>query len=83
LENLITYVLFAIGLYVLVRGADFLVDGATSVARRFGLPEITIGLTIVAFGTSLPEIAYFFGASRWQIVRSEVPFSRRRGLMSR
>ncbi len=51
-----TYALFAVGLYVLVKGADFLVGSATSIARRFGLPELIIGLTIVAFGTSLPEM---------------------------
>lgn len=56
MENLITYVLFAVGLYVLVKGADFLVSSASTIARRFGLPELIIGLTIVAFGTSLPEM---------------------------
>ena len=48
--------LFAVGLYALVKGADFLVSSASTIARRFGLPELVIGLTIVAFGTSLPEM---------------------------
>ncbi len=49
-------VLIIIGFVFLVKGADFLVKSATSIAKRFGLSEIVIGLTIVAIGTSLPEI---------------------------
>lgn len=44
------------GLALLVKGADWLVGGASSVARRFGVSELAIGLTVVAFGTSLPEL---------------------------
>ena len=44
------------GLVLLVFAGDFLVRGAVSVARRFDVPTLVIGLTIVAFGTSLPEI---------------------------
>jgi len=47
----------ALGLVVLVMGARWLVDGAVSLARRFGVSETVIGLTIVAGGTSLPELA--------------------------
>jgi cation:H+ antiporter len=46
-----------LGLILLVTGADFLVDGATSIARALGISEAVIGLTIVAVGTSLPELA--------------------------
>jgi cation:H+ antiporter len=46
-----------VGLAALVYGADLLVTGATSIARSFGIPEAVIGLTIVAVGTSLPELA--------------------------
>lgn len=53
---LISIILFAVGLYLLVKGADWLVDGSAAVARRFGLSELFIGLTIVAFGTSMPEL---------------------------
>jgi len=49
--------LVALGLALLVGGANVLVLGATSLARGFGLPEIVIGLTLVAVGTSLPELA--------------------------
>ena len=49
------YLLLVIGFVILVLGADWLVDGATGLARRYHVPDIVIGLTIVAFGTSLPE----------------------------
>ncbi len=51
-----TYFLFALGFVLLVKGADWLIEGAVSIARRFKISEIAIGLTIVAFGTSAPEL---------------------------
>jgi cation:H+ antiporter len=48
--------LLALGLVVLVKGADLLVQGAGSIATRFGVPHLVVGLTIVSFGTSLPEM---------------------------
>ena len=54
---MITALLFLIiGLGILVKGADFLVDGASSLAKRIGVSDLTIGLTVVAFGTSMPEL---------------------------
>lgn len=50
-----TYVLLIIGFILLIKGADFFVDGSSSVARIFRIPSVIIGLTIVAFGTSMPE----------------------------
>jgi len=50
-------VLLIVGFFVLIKGADFFVDGASSVADNFKVPKIVIGLTIVAFGTSAPEFA--------------------------
>ena len=47
--------LLVIGLIALVKGADFLVSGASSFARRWNISPLVIGLTIVSFGTSLPE----------------------------
>ncbi|MCI0479429.1 calcium/sodium antiporter [Candidatus Uhrbacteria bacterium] len=44
------------GIFLLIKGADGLIVGATAIARRFKVPPIVIGLTIVAFGTSLPEL---------------------------
>ena len=59
------YLLLAVGLFVLIKGADYLIEGASSIARKFGLPSILVGLTIVAFGTSLPEfLINIFAASR-------------------
>lgn len=55
--------LLLLGLAAVVIGADFLVDGASSLARRFGLSEFVIGLTIVGMGTSAPEmVVSFIGA---------------------
>ena len=45
-----------IGLALLVKGADWLVDGASSLAKRIGISDLSIGLTVVAFGTSMPEL---------------------------
>ncbi|MCC7570785.1 calcium/sodium antiporter [Candidatus Micrarchaeota archaeon] len=50
-------ILLAASLILLIKGADFLIDGATYIAEHFGIPPLIIGLTIVAFGTSLPELS--------------------------
>ena len=52
---MITYILFIIGFFLLIKGADFLVDGSASIAKKLKISGIVIGLTIVAFGTSAPE----------------------------
>jgi len=49
-------VLLVIGFILLIKGADFLVDGASSVGRRLNVSDLVIGLTVVAFGTSTPEL---------------------------
>ncbi|HKJ92479.1 MAG TPA: calcium/sodium antiporter [Longimicrobiales bacterium] len=54
---------FLIGLALLVWGAERLVRGASSFARRLGVPPLVIGLTVVAFGTSSPELAVSIGSS--------------------
>lgn len=48
--------LFALGLILLIKGGDWFVDGATGVARRFHLPDIIVGATVVSIGTTLPEV---------------------------
>lgn len=53
-------VLVCIGFFLLCKGADLLIDGSSSLALSFKLPKLLIGLTIVAFGTSLPELAVAF-----------------------
>ena len=52
-----------IGFVLLIKGADFFVEGSSSVAKRLKVPSIIIGLTIVAMGTSLPETAVSVTAS--------------------
>ena len=52
-----------IGFVLLIKGADFFVEGSSSVAKRLHVPSIIIGLTIVAMGTSLPETAVSVSAS--------------------
>ena len=52
----LTVLLLGFGFYFLIKGADLLVDGAGAIARRFGMSELVIGLTVVAFGTSAPEL---------------------------
>ena len=53
---MLTYVLFVIGFIILIKGAALLVDGASALARKVGVSDLVIGLTIVAFGTSAPEL---------------------------
>ena len=53
---MLTSLLIIPGLYFLVKGADLFVDGASSIAKKFKISPLVIGLTIVAFGTSLPEL---------------------------
>ncbi len=53
---LINVLLFAVGLVLLIKGGDWFVDGATGVARRFHLPDIIVGATVVSIGTTLPEV---------------------------
>lgn len=51
------YILLLIGFLLLIKGADGFVSGASSIAKKFRIPSLLIGLTIVAFGTSAPEAA--------------------------
>ena len=53
---LISVILFAIGLVLLIKGGDWFVDGATGIAKRFNLPDIVVGATVVSIGTTLPEV---------------------------
>jgi len=62
--DIILYIaLLFVGFIFLIKGADFTIDGATSIATRLGISKIVIGLTLVAFGTSLPEFSVSFIAS--------------------
>ena len=53
---LVSVLLFAVGLVLLIKGGDWFVDGATGLAKRFNLPDIVVGATVVSIGTTLPEV---------------------------
>ena len=63
MEILLQLVLLAIGFLMLVKGADWFVDGASGIATKFKIPQLVIGLTIVAMGTSAPEAAVSISAA--------------------
>lgn len=78
---LLNLFLLAVGFLLLVKGADYFIDGATSIALKFHIPMIVIGLTVAAFGTSLPEAAISInaafkenaGISVGNVIGSQVP----------
>lgn len=57
MEIVLNIVLLVVGFAMLVKGADWFVDGAAGIAEKFGIPQLVVGLTIVAMGTSAPEAA--------------------------
>ncbi len=60
---LVPVLLLLVGLVLLIKGGDWFVDGAGGIARRFHLPEILIGATVVSIGTTLPEVMVSAGAA--------------------
>src|SRR6056300_1078314 len=50
------YILFVVGFFALIKGADVLVVGSASIAKKFNVSDLVIGLTIVSMGTSMPEL---------------------------
>lgn len=60
---LIPILMLIVGFILLIKGGDWFVDGATGIARRFHLPEILIGATVVSIGTTLPEVMVSAGAA--------------------
>ena len=60
---MLIYILFVIGIFLLLKGAGVLVDGSAALAKKIGVPTLAIGLTVVAFGTSLPELIVNLTAS--------------------
>ena len=57
MKTILDIILLLVGFVLLIKGADYFVDGSCAVAKRLRVPSIVIGLTIVAVGTSLPELA--------------------------
>lgn len=60
---MLKYILLIVGFILLIKGADFFVDGSSAVAKRLKVPSLIIGMTIVAMGTSLPETSVSVSAS--------------------
>ena len=63
MEIALQFVLLALGFVMLAKGADWFVEGAAGIAMRFGIPQLVVGLTIVAMGTSAPEAAVSIAAA--------------------
>ena len=53
---LVPVLLFLLGFALLIKGGDWFVDGSTAIARKFHVPELIIGATVVSIGTTLPEL---------------------------
>lgn len=66
MELIISFIWLITGFVLLIKGADWFVDGAAGIASRFGIPQLVIGLTIVAMGTSAPEAAVSITAAMSQ-----------------
>lgn len=60
---LVEILLLAVGFFMLMKGADWFVEGSAGIAKKMGIPQLVIGLTIVAMGTSAPEAAVSINAS--------------------
>lgn len=63
MKLILAIILLIVGFVMLIKGADWFVDGAAGIAARFGIPQLVIGLTIVAMGTSAPEAAVSINAA--------------------
>lgn len=63
MEIVVQILMLALGFLFLVKGADWFVEGSSKIAEKFGIPQLVIGLTIVAMGTSLPETAVSISAA--------------------
>ena len=63
IKMILALIFLVVGFVLLIKGADFFVDGASSIAKQLRIPSLVIGLTIVAFGTSAPELAVSISAA--------------------
>ena len=63
MDIFVQILLLVLGFSMLIKGADWFVDGAAGIAKKFGIPSLVIGLTIVAMGTSAPEAAISISAA--------------------
>ena len=77
---LISVLLFALGLVLLIKGGDWFVDGAVGIAKRFRLPDIVVGATVVSIGSTLPEVTVsttgaLDAPAQWPMVTPSAPSS--------
>lgn len=63
MSTVMPYILLIVGFFILIKGADFFVEGSSSIAKKLRIPDIIVGLTIVAMGTSAPELAVSVSAA--------------------
>ncbi|MCI5884468.1 MAG: sodium:calcium antiporter, partial [Eubacterium sp.] len=63
MELFISFILLILGFVLLIKGADFFVDGSASIAKQLRVPSLIVGMTVVAMGTSLPECSVSVTAS--------------------
>ncbi len=63
MATILPYLLFVIGLVLLIKGGDWFVDGAVGIAHKFNMPEILVGATVVSIGTTLPEVMVSAGGA--------------------
>ena len=75
METVFQIFLLAAGFTMLIKGADFFVDGSSGIDSRFGIPQLVVGLTIVALGTSLPELFTSVSAARKGNAGGDIPGS--------
>ena len=52
-----SYIFLIVGFFLLIKGADIFVSGASNISKKLGIPSVIVGLTIVSLGTSAPELA--------------------------
>lgn len=71
MEIILQAILLVVGFVMLIKGADWFVEGAAKIADKFGIPQLVIGLTIVAMGTSLPEAAVSISAALKNTVENQ------------
>ena len=71
MDMVLQILLLIVGFFILIKGADIFVDGASNLARNFKLSKMLIGLTIVAFGTSAPELCPVCKVPAWKFEKVE------------
>ena len=69
-----SFILFFVGLYLLLKGANYIIDSSLSIAARYSINSVIIGLTLVAFGTSAPEMAINISSNLKGLIMASIFF---------